>query len=72
MKQPLSRKSKKKLYLEASKYFTDLSKLVFGGIILAGIMKEDIYVAWLLVVGLIVVSILLWTGYLLFKMGNKN
>ena len=38
----MKQKKKELLYQEAGKYFLDLSKLVFGGIILAEIMNLDI------------------------------
>ncbi|MBQ9651053.1 MAG: ABC transporter permease [Prevotella sp.] len=68
----MTKKVRKKFYLEVSKFFLDLAKLVFGGVILAGIMKEDINLAWLLLLGLIATALLVSAGYVYFKLGNKN
>ena len=35
----VSRKTRKAIYLEASKYINDLTKLIFGGIILTNILN---------------------------------
>lgn len=43
------RKTNRELALdELGKYLIDISKLVFGGIILAGIMRLDINPIWLI------------------------
>ncbi|EEX17231.1 DUF6722 family protein [Prevotella veroralis] len=55
-----------KLYLEASRYSLDLSKLIFGGIILSGIMGMQIEKAYLLIVGLIAVILTALFGFIMF------
>jgi len=52
------------------KYCIDLSKLVFGGAILSAIMKEDISLIWIVLLGGSVVFILALAGFLLLK-GRK-
>ena len=61
-----------KLYLEASRYSLDLSKLIFGGIILSGIMGIQIEKAYLLIVGLIAVILTALFGFIMFLLANKK
>ncbi len=42
---------REKLFNEFGKYCLDLSKLVFGGVILAGIMQLNINQLWLFILG---------------------
>ena len=43
-------------------YCLDLSKLIFGGVILAAIMQLDINTVWLFVVGTVIVAlvVIIW------------
>ncbi|WP_018911448.1 DUF6722 family protein [Prevotella veroralis] len=61
-----------KLYLEASRYSLDLSKLIFGGIILSGFMGMQIEKAYLLIVGLIAVILTALFGFIMFLLANKK
>ena len=61
-----------KLYLEASRYSLDLSKLIFGGIILSGIMGMQIEKAYLLIVGLLAVILTALFGFIMFLLANKK
>ena len=61
-----------KLYLEASRYSLDLSKLIFGGIILSGIMGMQIEKAYLLIGGLIAVILTALFGFIMFLLANKK
>ena len=61
-----------KLYLEASRYSLDLSKLIFGGIILSGIMGMQIEKAYLLIVGLIAVILTALFEFIMFLLANKK
>ena len=61
-----------KLYLEASRYSLDLSNLIFGGIILSGIMGMQIEKAYLLIVGLIAVILTALFGFIMFLLANKK
>ena len=67
----MTRNSRRELYGEISKFFVDIAKLVFAGVILAGILKEEINVFWLLVGGLFSISICLSVAYNFFKSSKK-
>jgi len=66
-------RKKQLLQEEGGKYCLDVSKIVFGGIILAGIMKQKIenYAA-LFVLGGIVFVILSTAGFLLLSRSNAK
>ena len=57
---------------EAGKYCLDLSKLVFGGVILVGIMDLSINITALLIVGVVIVAILAYTGFAFLKLSNTK
>ena len=61
-----------RLYLEASKYSLDLSKLIFGGVILSGIMGMQIEKTYLLIMGLTAVMLTMLFGFFMFLLGNKE
>ena len=61
-----------RLYLEASKYSLDLSKLIFGGVILSGIMGMQIEKTYLLIMGLAAVMLTMLFGFFMFLLGNKE
>ncbi|MBR3015314.1 MAG: ABC transporter permease [Bacteroidaceae bacterium] len=67
----LKKEDKLELYKEESKFFVDVAKLVFAGVILAGILKEDVGLLWLLCGGVISVAIFLASAYYAFKL-SKN
>ena len=71
-KQNLSKANKRKIYLKASDFFLDLAKLVFGGIILTGIVGMDVNKAYLFIIGGIVVVLLALWGYIMFIRGIKT
>ncbi len=53
---------------EIGKYFIDISKLVFGGVVLSGILGiEDVSRATLLSIGILTTLILALGGFLLIK-----
>lgn len=70
--QNLSKANKRKVYLKASDFFLDLAKLVFGGIILTGIVGMDVNKTYLFVIGGIVVVLLALWGYIMFIRGIKT
>ena len=55
-------------------YCLDLSKLIFGGVILAAIMQLDIYTVWLFVVGTVIVAlvVIIWGTRELRKDASKR
>lgn len=56
-------KKKELLYQEAGKYFLDLSKLVFGGIVLAEIMNLDIHEGAMFGIGGVAVVVFALFGF---------
>jgi hypothetical protein len=52
---------------EIGKYLLDVSKLIFGGAVLFGIMKEEISLAYIVPVGLVAASSMAVWGFLLIK-----
>lgn len=55
---------------EFGKYFLDISKLIFGGIVIASVIKiETVSRFGLLLVGLCVTAIFAWIG---FRLLNKK
>ena len=61
------------IFMEAGKFCLDIAKLIFGGVILAGLMKQDIEYLSLFLVGLGVVLIFaFWGFWLISKSKPKN
>lgn len=67
----VSRKTRKAIYLEASKYINDLTKLIFGGIILTNILNFNIDKIIIFVSGFIAVIILTAFSFALFLKGKE-
>lgn len=67
----VSRKTRKAIYLEASKYINDLTKLIFGGIILTNILNFNINKMIIFVSGFIAVIILTAFSFALFLKGKE-
>ena len=64
-------KGRKSIILaEFGKYCIDLSKLVFGGIILAGVMQLDVNLTTLLIIGAASVVGLACTGFVFLWASN--
>ena len=68
----ISETTQKKFMLKMSDFFLDLAKLVFGGVIIAGIMGLGIDVHYLFIVGGLVVLGLAFAGAILFFQGNRT
>ena len=65
------RERKKAFYLKVSDFLLDLAKLVFGGIILTGIIDLDLEKAWLFSIGAAVaISLAIW-GFRVYNRGMK-
>lgn len=58
--------------LEAGKFCLDIAKLVFGGVILAGLMKQDIEYVSLFLIGLGVVLVFAFWGFWLIAKSKKK
>lgn len=67
----IDKKSKQAIFSELGKYCLDISKLIFGGVILAGIMQLNINQMILFIVGLLVVTLFALSGLLLIAL-SKN
>jgi hypothetical protein len=67
----MTRTVRKEFYGELSKLFVDTTKLVFAGVIIAGILKEDVNITYLLVGGLITVFFSLYGAYMFFRLSKK-
>lgn len=60
------------LWSEGGKFCLDLAKLIFGGIILASIMKKDIDTGKLLVCGALITMFLAVCGFFLILMSKDK
>jgi len=60
-------KESRSIALEAGKFCLDIAKLVFGGVILAGIMQQGIEFNSLFLIGLGVVLLFVVFGFYLIK-----
>lgn len=69
--QTLSEKVRKELYVEAAKYTLDLSKSIFGGVILTLIISANINKVVTFVFGCITLVIFATIGYVLYKKGKE-
>ncbi|KKB55567.1 DUF6722 family protein [Parabacteroides gordonii] len=67
----ISKKTQKAVYLEASKYISDLTKLIFGGIILTNILNFNIDKVIIFVVGTIAIIGFVILSLLLFLKGKE-
>ena len=66
-----SQEKKNLLFEKFGDYCLDIFKLVFGGVILAAVMQLDINTTWLFVIGGIIVCIMAFAGYVLFRIIKK-
>ncbi len=57
---------------KAGDFILDISKLVFGGVILASIVSEDIDKAWLYTIGAIVFTLCFCVSFMLYKISGKE
>lgn len=67
----ISKKTRKAFYLETSKYLSDISKLIFGGIILTSILNFNISKTIIFIAGSITVIILTVFSFILFLKGKE-
>lgn len=51
-------------------YCLDMSKLIFGGVVLAGIMELDVNPYWLFGIGLFIVILFAIAGFLMDELFN--
>jgi len=57
---------------ELGKVLIDIAKLVIGGVILAGLMRQDIPPVFLFVAGSTVASLLILIRLILISLGSKD
>lgn len=62
---------RKEFYLEASKYLSDITKLIFGGVILTNILNFNIDKRTTFVIGFITVIVLIVLSFVLFLKGKE-
>ncbi len=67
----INKKTKKAAYLEASKYISDLTKLIFGGLILTNVLNFNIDKIIIFAFGLLAVIGLTMLSLLLFFKGKE-
>ena len=66
-----AREQQRAFYLKASDFLLDLAKLVFGGIILTGIIDLDLDKVWLFTAGATVAGIFALWGFNIYRRGLK-
>ena len=57
---------------ELGKILIDIAKLVIGGVILAGLMRQDIPPKFLFTIGGIVAILMIFIGLILISLEEKN
>lgn len=67
----ISKKTRKAVYLEASKYISDLTKLIFGGVILTNILNFNVDKIIMFVTGTIAIIGFVILSLLLFLKGKE-
>ena len=68
----MTRNTRREFYGVVSTFFIDVAKLTFAGVILAGILKEDISILWLLMGGTMTTCFCLFAGYHYFVRSKKS
>lgn len=68
----MEKNRKEAVFAELGKYSIDISKLVFGGVILAGIMKLDVNKIALFGLGILVVIATLVAGLIFTALSNSK
>jgi len=63
----MKQKKREIMMQESGKYFLDLSKLVFGGVILAGIMDIGVERVYLLGIGSLIVALFAIMGFIFYS-----
>lgn len=71
MTKRLTKKAKQELFARASKFFERIAELVFAGVILSGILKQDVDFLLLIGGGVLVMMLLLLVSYVMFRNSQK-
>jgi hypothetical protein len=61
---------KERIREQIGKYSLDLSKMIFGGVVISAIMKEDINLATLLLFGAFAVTATATAGFVFLSIGK--
>ena len=70
MRKIINKKTKKKLFIGGSKFVLDLAKLVFAGIVLAGVKELNVNTLWFIGLGGVATFILALLSAGLFIKGS--
>ena len=65
-------KERKEQVVELGKFFIDLAKLIFGGVILTVLLDYQSYKMSLLMAGLVSLVMLVTFGYQIIRYGNRK
>lgn len=57
---------------KAGDFILDIAKLIFGGVILASIVSEDIDKTWLYTSGAVVFTLCFCVSFMLYKISKKE
>ncbi len=68
----IDRKTESDIYDKFSDFSLDLAKLVFGGVILAGIMGMDVNTNYLFIIGGLSIIILTLLGYIFIVLKHNT
>ena len=70
--EPVVKKKSASIADDAGKFCLDIAKLVFGGVLLASIMQQDINFDSLFLTGLVVVLVFVVFGFYLIKKSKQE
>ena len=68
----IDRKTESDIYDKFSDFTLDLAKLIFGGVILAGIMGLDVNTNYLFIIGVLSILVLTLLGYILIILKHNT
>ncbi len=63
---------KRDIIKESGKLCLDLGKLVFAGLIIAGLVKMDFEAGSLIYIGIVAVAVLFFTGFMFLILATKK
>ena len=67
------KQKKRELMMQAlGKYCLDMSKLIFGGVVIGSLLDAKENWIYLLIIGTIMFFVLLWIGNRYYNQGNNN
>lgn len=57
---------------KAGDFILDIAKLIFGGVILAGVMSEEVNKTWLYAIGGVVFTLCCAVAFIIYKVSGKE